>query len=248
MPDLDPWLPQPAGFDLPDSVVHVWRAVLDCSEFETRQYEETLAADEMTRAGRFYFPRDRNNFIAARGILRALLGRYLDRPPSDLEFEYGAHGKPSLRETGAAHSAQFNVSHSHGLALLAFSRARHLGVDVEQIRPDIAAEEIAERYFSSQEVAELLGLPPAIRAEAFFRCWTRKEAYVKARGEGLQIPLKSFHVSLTPAYPARLSSTDSHRWSLHSLRPTPQSVGAIVVEGQDSRILCYDWNAVTAGQ
>jgi 4'-phosphopantetheinyl transferase len=248
MPDIDDWSSHPAILALLDDEVHIWRADLHCAEPALRHFEQTLAADEKVRADRFYFPRDRNNFISARGILRALLGRYLNYSPALLEFAYGAHGKPSLPATNVGASVQFNVSHSHGLALLAFSRHRHLGVDLERIRPEIAAEEIAERYFSVQELAELLALAPEMRAEGFFRCWTRKEAYVKARGEGLQIPLKSFHVSLTPAQPARLVSLDSNRWSLHSLRPNPQSVGAIVAEGQDSRVLCFDWNTSGAGQ
>jgi 4'-phosphopantetheinyl transferase len=212
-----------------------------------RHFEQTLVADEKFRAGRFYFERDRNDFIAARGILRDLLGRYLHCSPHSLLLAYSKHGKPSVLEVAATPTVQFNVSHSHGLALFAFSRSRPLGVDIERIRPDIAAEEIAERYFSPQEVVELLALPPSSRAEGFFRCWTRKEAYVKAHGEGLQISLQSFHVSLSPEQPALLVSADRQRWSLHSLRPGDQFLGAIVAEGQDLRVHCYHWNAATSG-
>jgi 4'-phosphopantetheinyl transferase len=242
MPDFDQWLAPSAAPDLPEDAVHIWRADLNCTEPALLHFGQTLVADEKFRAERFYFQRDRNNFIAARGILRELLGRYLHCSPETLEFTYSKHGKPSLSESAAAPDIQFNVSHSHGLALFAFTRNRHLGVDIERVRRDIAAEEIAERYFSPQEVVELLALPPSARAEGFFRCWTRKEAYVKARGEGLQISLQSFHVSLSPEQSARLISTDSDRWALHSLHPNAESVGAIVVEGQDVSVHCYDWN------
>jgi 4'-phosphopantetheinyl transferase len=245
MPDFDEWLAPPAVLALAAGGVHIWRADLRCTEPTLRHFEQTLVADEKFRAGRFYFERDRNHFIAARGILRDLLGRYLGCAPETIRFAYREQGKPALCEVAGSPHIEFNVSHSHGLALLAFSRNRALGVDIERIRPDISAEEIAERYFSPQEVVELLALPPASRAEGFFRCWTRKEAYVKARGEGLQISLKSFHVSLAPGQPARLVSADSERWSLYSLRPFEQSLGAIVAEGQDLCVHGYDWSAAT---
>jgi 4'-phosphopantetheinyl transferase len=245
VPDIDHWVRNPAPRKLTGGEVHVWRANLHCEEAALHRFAATLASDEMARANRFYFQRDRNSHIAARGILRELLGQYLNRSPSELVFDYGSFGKPSLRPDTPEPFVQFNVSHSHGLALLAFATGRQLGVDVERIRPDIAAEEIAERYFSPIEVAELNALPPSLRAEGFFLCWTRKEAYVKARGEGLQIPLKSFHVSVTPSHLERLHSADSNRWSLHSLRPSPDSVGAVVAEGQNSHLLCYDWSHST---
>jgi 4'-phosphopantetheinyl transferase len=112
---------------------------------------------------------------------------------------------------------------------------------VEFIRPEFAADEIVERYFSPQEVMELRGLSPTLRVEAFFLCWTRKEAYIKARGEGLNIPLTSFHVSLTPGQPEQLESTDSFDWSLHSFRPGARYVGALVGEGKGWRPRHWDW-------
>jgi len=136
------------------------------------------------------------------------------------------------------------VSHSQGWALLAFSLGRNLGVDVEFIRADVVTDEIAERYFSTQEIAELKALPQRMRAEGFFRCWTRKEAYIKARGEGLQIPLDSFHVSLTPGEPERLDSLDSSRWSLRQVNPDPRYAGALVAEGNDWELRCWDWKSI----
>ena len=118
---------------------------------------------------------------------------------------------------------------------------------MELIRPEFAADEIADRYFSPQEAMELRGLSPSLRVEAFFLCWTRKEAYIKARGEGLHIPLRSFHVSLTPGQPERLESRDSSHWSLHSLRPDACYVGALVGEGGGWRLRYWDWNSSAAG-
>ncbi len=136
---------------------------------------------------------------------------------------------------------RFNISHSHGLAVLAFARNREIGIDLEPIRPEFAGEEIAERYFSAQELAELRALPAALRPEGFFLCWTRKEAYVKARGLGLQVPLDSFSVSLTPGQPEILQSVDSARWSLRSFAPAPNFVAAIVEEGQDWHPRYWNW-------
>lgn len=241
MSDFDSWDTSPERLALEEDEVHVWRASLECGESVLHQFEATLAADEKARAQRFVFQPDRNSYIAARGVLRELLGRYLERAPGEIEFEYGPQGKPALRAQPAQRPVQFNVSHSHGMALLAFAIGRQVGVDVELIRPDFAGEKIAERFFSPQEVMELRGLPLAAQDEGFFLCWTRKEAYIKARGEGLQIPLKSFHVSLTPGEPARLKAADSFRWSLRSLGLDRPYVGAVVGEGKDWRLRGWGW-------
>jgi 4'-phosphopantetheinyl transferase len=205
------------------------------------RFEAALAADEKARAQRFIFQPDRNSYIVARGVLRELLGKYLNRGPSEIEFDYGAQGKPALRSGWSQSGVQFNVSHSHGTVLFAFAVARQVGVDVELVRPDFAGEKIAERFFSPQEVRELRSLPAAVQDEGFFLCWTRKEAYIKARGEGLQIPLKSFHVSLTPSKPARLQANDSSRWSLRSLRLEGRYVGALVGEGKGWKLRGFKW-------
>src|SRR5271155_3096552 len=235
------WNSDTTGVALREGEVHAWRVALNRSEAELLRLRGTLSIEETLRADRFYFQRDRDAFMATRGTLRQLLGRYVGCAPGEIAFEYGPYGKPHLRGAPPGLSLDFNVSHSHGLALMAFSLGRKLGIDVESIRPAVASEEIAERFFSSREVAELQSLPPAMRAEGFFLCWTRKEAYVKAIGNGLQIPLKSFHVSLTPSEPARLESADSKRWTLRSLRPGTGFVGALVAEGKDWDLHCWDW-------
>jgi len=240
-PDFDSWEMSPDRLRLSEGEVHVWRASLDCGENVLHRFEATLALDEKARAQRFVFQPDRNSYIAARGVLRELLGKYLNRGPSEIEFDYGTQGKPALRSGSSRSGVQFNVSHSHGMALFVFAVGRQVGVDVELARPDFAGEKIAERFFSAQEVMELRSLPAAVQDEGFFLCWTRKEAYIKARGEGLQIPLKSFHVSLTPGKPARLQAEDSFRWSLRSLRLEGRYMAAVVGEGKGWKLRGWEW-------
>jgi 4'-phosphopantetheinyl transferase len=247
MDDDNDWAPNSEQFEFADQEIHVWRANLDGDEIALHRFEETLAPDETARANRFVFPKDRNRYVTARGALRELLGRYLNRSPAEVEFEYASKGKPSLRAAVNKRSVQFNVSHSRGLALLAFALGRNLGIDVEFIRPEFPADEIAERYFSPKEVTELRTLPPSLRAEGFYLCWTRKEAYIKAIGEGLHIPLESFNVSLTPGRPERLESADSSRWTMRSLYPGPLYAGALVAEGQDLRLRQWGFKAAHDG-
>jgi len=241
MPIPDDWKVPPEHPALPSGEVHVWRASLECERPVLRRLETTLCATETARAARFHFPRDRNYFVAARGILRALLGAYLSKTPDNLRFNYGPQDKPSLEIQDLDCPLNFNLSHSHGLAVYAFALGREVGVDVELIRPEFTGEDIAERYFSSRELTELRALSQDLRAEGFFNCWTRKEAYVKARGEGLQIPLKDFDVSLAPDEPPVLESGDSSRWSLRSFEPAPRYVAAVVAEGRDWQLRKWEW-------
>jgi 4'-phosphopantetheinyl transferase len=202
-----------------------------------------LSSDERAQAARFVFPRDRHRFIVSRGALRGALARYLGQSARDVEFAYAAEGTPRLRPIEPGASIQFNLSDSQGLAVFAVCRHREVGIDVEAIRSDIEADEIAERYFSPRELAELRSLPPHQRGHAFFLAWTRKEAYVTARGSGLGISLASFDVSLTPRLPAVLTSPDRQRWSLSSFEPADGFAGALVAEGDDCQLCFYDWTS-----
>jgi 4'-phosphopantetheinyl transferase len=227
------WLNPTTGTPLADGEVHLWRASLAQTPDALRRLHATLASDESAKAARFHFRRDRDHYVAARGLLRRLLGRYLARPPESLRFSYGAYGKPSL---DGAQDLRFNLSHSHELALYAFARGRDVGVDVEHMRADFAGDDIAARFFSAREVSMLRALPAAARTRAFFNCWTRKEAYIKARGEGLSHPLDAFDVSLTPGEPAALLGTrgdprELTRWSLHALDAGEAYAAALVVQG-----------------
>jgi 4'-phosphopantetheinyl transferase len=241
MPNADLWTPAVSPVEMLADEAHVWRARLDCSESERQRLESTLAIDEINRADRFFFARDRQHFVTARGILRRLLAGYLHGSPVKLDFAYHQRGKPYLLSEESHPAIAFNISHSHGLALFAFAPGGELGVDVEHIRKNISRDEIASRYFAPQEVEELQALPAAERPEAFFLGWTRKEAYIKALGGGLQIPLTSFRVSLTPGQPATLESTDSAKWTLHSLSPGDGYAAALVTERRIAKVRLFEW-------
>jgi 4'-phosphopantetheinyl transferase len=226
--------------------VHVWRATLDQSPPKIQGFLHTLAPDEQARASRFYFAKDREHFIVARGVLRAVLGCYLHRAPEELTFCYGDHGKPGVAQQSDADAIRFNVSHSHGLALYAVTRGRHVGIDIEHIRFDLAVAEIAERFFSRREVAMLLALPTEVQRQAFFRCWTRKEAYIKALGEGLSLPLDQFDLPPAAGEPdtafgAQRDPSDATRWSLQELAPASGYAASLAVEGHDWRLACWQW-------
>lgn len=219
--------------------VHVWQATLGRTQTEPEDFSSILAADEKARANRFVFERDRRRFIAARGMLRILLARYLGREPSRLVFQYSAYGKPFLSEDEDSRLS-FNLSHSHEIVLFAFSRGRRLGIDVERIRPELATEELARRFFSKHEVDALEVIPPHARTEAFYACWTRKEAYVKACGEGLHIPFETFDVSIDLGERPRLlrvasKADEPERWTVEALSPSQGYVGAVVFENSESR-------------
>jgi 4'-phosphopantetheinyl transferase len=225
--------------------IHIWRAALSVDQTRLERLESTLAYDERGRAARFIFARDRDHFIAARGILRDTLGGYLHCAPQNIGFSYGPCGKPMVAGGNSAMAVSFNLSHSHGLAVIAIGRQREVGIDVELLRPEFAGQEIAERYFSENEIDELNRLPTELRTEGFFLCWTRKEAYIKARGDGLQVPLDSFSVSLSPGDLPTLSSADQSRWSIESFVPSlnsePRYAAAVVGEGKDWTVRYFEW-------
>jgi 4'-phosphopantetheinyl transferase len=242
------WKPPPESLELPADEVHVWRAPLDVAPSRLPGLQGALSDDERQRAARFLLQRHRDRFIVARAALRDVLARYLGVRPEELAFRYARHGKPSLETEAGSHWLRFNLTHSHDLALVALARDRELGVDVEHLHRQVEAERIAERFFSPREAAVLLDLPAGMRHEAFFACWTRKEAYVKAQGGGLTIPLDRFHVSLAPGEPAALLATDdapeeAARWSMRTLDPGPGYTGALAVEGGDWRLQCWEWRA-----
>jgi 4'-phosphopantetheinyl transferase len=246
MPTYDPddrqvsviWSAPPATLQLSVNDIAVWRADLECDPTALKKYEATLSLDERMRAHRFHFVRDRNRFIVGRGILRMLLGAYVNRDAGELEFDYGVRGKPSLLKKLNAPAITFNLSHSQGRAVYAFGVQRQLGIDLESIRADIAIDEIAKRHFSRNEKEALLALPPHMRSPGFFLCWTRKEAYIKARGEGLQIPLDSFDVCLTPGQPSAFLRGVDENWQLLTFCLEACPV-ALVFDGGPANIRYY---------
>jgi len=237
-----PWREPPAEPVAAPGAVDVWRVALDLGGSAVERLAATLADDERARADRLRVPGGRGRFIAGRGALRAILGRYLGLPADRLAFRYGGRGKPALPGTGL----EFNLTHSGGLALLAVTRGRAVGVDIEAARPMADADRLVERFFSPREVAAYRALPAAERPAAFFRCWTRKEAYMKATGLGLGQPLDGFDVSLAPGEPPRLLAVagrpgEADRWSMRDLDPGPGYAAALLVEGGADLVRCYRW-------
>jgi 4'-phosphopantetheinyl transferase len=240
------WGLPPANLGLSNDEVHVWRACLAQPAVTLKRLAQTLSADEQRRAERFYFERHRRHFIVARGVLRVILGHYLGLEPHQVRFTYGAQGKPALVVCEGQSSLDLNLSHSQELALYAVTRRRQVGVDVECIRPIPDAEQIAARTFSAQEYRVWRTLPEATKQEAFFNCWTRKEAYVKAIGDGLRRPLDQFDVSLAPGEPAELLNIAGHpeeaaQWSIQELRSAPGYAAALAVKGHGWHLMCWQW-------
>lgn len=238
----------PSSFQLASDEVHSWCTSLDVPPEASARLYATLTPDERARSARFHFERDRQRFIVARGVLRCLLGRYLQTEPGQISFVYSAFGKPDLSPE-FADRLKFNLSHSAGLALIAIAAASSVGVDIEYIRAQSDYVDIARHFFSVDEVNYLTRLPSQLRAETFFSCWTKKEAYLKACGEGLAIPLKGFSVPLT-THPARapvdlyVPSKDivpAKRWSLYTLRPAAGHAGALAIEGTGWRLRQWRW-------
>jgi 4'-phosphopantetheinyl transferase len=226
-------LPPPA-LALARDEVHVWRLALKPAASHPWAAEDLLSPDESARARAFRFSVDREHWIVARAWLRTTLARYLRCEPGELAFRYGPHGKPALAP-GCGGPLAFNLTHTADLALLAVSRGREVGIDVERVQPMPDLHQLAAGVFTPREWALFDRLPPTLRHEAFLRCWTRKEAYAKARGEGLALGLSGFEVAFLPdAPPALLTTPDDarelSRWAFHNLRPGAGYVGALVVE------------------
>jgi 4'-phosphopantetheinyl transferase len=228
--------------------VHVWHAGLTNVE-DAHNLEPMLSPDENERAARFRFPEHRRRFVIARGRLRQLLAAYLEVLPREVGFAYSEAGKPEL---AAVHTRDicFNVSHSREIAVFAFAIGRKVGVDVEYIRYDVDVEEIPPRFFSQMEQQTLAALQGQQKFEGFFNCWTRKEAYVKAVGSGLSLPLRDFDVSLMPGEPARLLATRpvaklADQWSMESLELGLEYAAALVVEGRIEKLTVRQFTSST---
>jgi len=241
---LSPWLPPPESFALDDDEVHVWCVPLEIPASNAQYLQQTLPVEEMERAQRFVFEEDRSGFIVARGLLRVIIARYLALDPRRLRFCYNSYGKPGLLRESEQDSLFFNMSHAKGLALYALSRNREVGIDIERIRADRTGEEIAKTVFSPRELEVFRKIPAEMKRRAFLNCWTRKEAYVKATGRGLSIPLDQLEVALAPGEPAALLRTpwdpeETNRWQLRDLAPADGFAAALAVEGQGWRLKCF---------
>jgi 4'-phosphopantetheinyl transferase len=225
------------------SEVHVWALRLTAAEPAIQAYRSLLSIEEKARADRFVFARHREAYTLSQGGLRLLLAGYLGLPAAEIELTAGPNGKPSLRTEAPL---GFNKSHSGQLALYAFSSDCDIGVDVEELREISHIDQIASLYFCRGEAAELSSLESqSARQEAFYRCWTRKEAYIKAVGDGLHMPLNQFQVTLLPGHPARFVHVDGDeqlrlQWNLRHLEPAPGYIGALAYRGVQRSVMLHE--------
>lgn len=227
----------------------MWRIRLEQPAEAQQRFLHTLNAEERARASRFHFEKHRRQFVVGRGALRTLLARYLETTPEAVRFSYGPYGKPVLDGEHRNSPLHFNASHSGELALYAFVQDYDVGIDVEYLNRDFASEEIAQRFFSAYEVRMLNALPATEKAAAFFRCWTRKEAYIKAIGSGLSHPLDTFDVTLAPNEPAALLRVQRdpesvRRWSMFDLDAGHGYAAALAVDGPVHRLNKFELASV----
>ena len=201
--NLGKWSKAPSTLSWPTGRIDVWKVRFDEPE-AARSEASVLSADENARASRFHFEKDRDYFIRCRSALRCLLAGYLSVSAAEICFQYLPGGKPQLAVHQNPSALEFNVSHSGSIALIAMGSGRRIGVDIEKIRLDVDTEALAERFFSVRERAGLRALPDHLRVAGFFACWTRKEAFLKATGEGLSFPLTDFSVSTHPDLPPQV--------------------------------------------
>lgn len=249
---MNHWPSPPADLTLALDTVHLWLHFLQADAAQLSTVFDLLSTDEQAKANRFYFEKDRNRYILARGGLRCILARYLAAAPQSLQFGYSQTGKPFLVNGPADAHLCFNLSHTHQVALYAVAWNRDLGIDVEQIQPNRDWEGIAARFFAPQENEMLQQLAPELRLHGFFNAWTRKEAVLKAIGQGLTIPLHQLTVSLTPGEPARLLQTawnpdELNRWSMQALDVGADYAAAVVAEGQQwkTQQWQFEWNGAS---
>ncbi len=219
---------------LGENVVHVWLFKLEGQFSQWQRLRALLSEDELIRAERFYFERDRHRFVFARGNLRVILGRYVKQNPASLNFIYNDFGKPFLTAEPNQPSVNFNLSHSDMWGVLAVTLQKEVGIDIEKIKDSIKIEEIAERFFAPGEIAQIRALEPRERIDAFFNCWTRKEAFIKAVGKGLSLPLHDFEVTVQSDQPVRLlkyrgKEEELSDWFLTSFDPLPGFKAALAV-------------------
>jgi 4'-phosphopantetheinyl transferase len=242
----------PVIYALQPDGVHVWRISLDWSPVQVQAFYDVLSPDEQKKADRFHFAADRLRYVTGRGVLRTMLARCTGLDAAHLSFEYGAFGKPSLAPGSINMPLQFNVSHSGELVLIALTLGRVVGVDVEAVRDNLDMDRIAASFFSPHEQKALRSLPEHSRSGAFFDCWARKEAFIKAIGGGLSIPLQQFDVCLSPEPETGLLATrpdpnEALRWDIRALPIDPRYRAAVAIEGKGGQLTMFDWSGMASG-
>ncbi len=229
---------------LPSNEVHIWHASVEVSETCLKRLIIFLSEDEVKRSNRFHFERDRKRFIVAHGLLRHILSCYCVSDPDEHSFRRNRYGKPALASDD---NIRFSMSHSGERVLYGITRGREIGVDIERLRPFEDIEQIVENYFSSREKSEFSTLPDYMENKSFFTCWTRKEAYTKAQGKGMSLPLNQFSVSFLPGGPVRLTETlhsikEKNHWSLREIVVNAEYAAAVAVEGHGLLYRNWQWS------
>ncbi len=236
------WPPPPAELPALDRTVHVWAVPLDDARVDLDGGRELLSPNERERAARFHFEQHRRRYLIAHIALHKILSRYLQIDPARLYFDLGSNGKPKLPPALASGGVEFNLSHSNEMALLAVNSVGEVGVDIEFTKPDFKFQEIAERFFAAREVVALRTLPSELQRQAFFKCWTGKEAFLKAKGTGLSGELDEVEITLGATDQVRIGASVPG-WSLMELSSIDTYQAALVVAGSTLPIRCYQWEA-----
>ena len=250
--DSGNWLVPPTQLLLTPGEVHIWRVELDQPQREVRRLAQTLSSEELNRSGRLHFESGRKRFITGRGMLRVILSHYTGSAPGELKFKYGSYGKPTLLGPGSTNSRlHFNLSHSEGMAIYAIGLDYELGIDIERVRPMEDVDQIVERFFSARERVLFQQLAPEQQLRAFFKGWTRKEAFLKATGEGLTRPLEECEVTFQPDQAADFLDTGEESatagWSLHSLEVGKDYLAAMAIKGLAARLAYWSLEQANSG-
>jgi 4'-phosphopantetheinyl transferase len=243
----NPWLKGFPQVGIQRNVIHVWRFTLDLPFYQRESLLGILSPGELERAGKYFFEKDRNRFIVARGVLRKIVGKYLNKDPDQICFEYAAFGKPELKSGSYLPELSFNLSHSENIALFAIASEAHVGIDVEHIRYDMEIGPLASRFFSEKEILALERVKGEKQKNVFFQFWTRKEAFLKATGKGLSFPMERCDVSnadnrnfapvIIPA------DTEEHtNWFVLDLEPGKGYAAAVVADRPEMEISFWDFS------
>lgn len=237
-------------FEISRESADLWYCSFDLNQTHIPYYLTLLSSDEILKAKRFKFEIDRERFIISRGILRVLLGRYLKENPKEIEFEYSSYGKPFVLHND---NIKFNISHSGNMAVFGFVKDVEIGVDIEKIKEDFDVLKLAKSFFSKDEIVALEKQPKEELSRTFFRCWTRKESFIKAEGSGLSFPLDKFSVSMDTDDDAELLKTDwdfseKLNWNLFPFTPATQYIGALAVRNKLTKVSYFDWDVLNAYQ
>jgi 4'-phosphopantetheinyl transferase len=241
--DLSDWVTPPVQLASPEGTIHVWLISLSQRGHVYKSLTGLLSSSEQERAARFKFDQHRQRFVVAHAALRSILSQYLKTTPMNVQFVNGPNGKPKLAEEFARSDVRFNLSHSFDLALLAVIRGREIGIDVELVKEDYAFEDVAARFFTAEELAAFRALPVHLQRQGFFKCWTSKEAFLKAKGTGLSGKLDEVEITLSSEQRVLINASVAG-WTLSEVNPGNNYEAALVIEGGAMPIECYRWEWV----